>query len=57
MPPLQNPRLQMPDDDPVSRTGRAWDKFRAALQKSERGHELDKAKIHGGGAGADNRFT
>ena len=57
MPPLPKCWLQMPGDDPDSRTGRAWGKIRAALRKSERGHQLQEPNIAGGGLWVESRFT
>ena len=57
MPPLPKCWLQMPGDDPDSRTGGTNNPNATALQKSERGHQLDEAKIAGGGAGVESRFT
>ena len=57
MPPLPKCWLLMPGDHPDFRTGGTATIMRAALRKSERGHELQEAKIAGGGVGVERRFT
>ena len=57
MPPLPKPRLQMPGNHPDSRTGGTATIISTALQKSERGHQLEEAKFHGGGVRVESCFT